>query len=528
MDSSLPSLTSAPGGTSGFLVAHPSPGASTCLVIGGVNASGAAVPPLASYREVLWLTSSAAPPPPPAAAPSARLHLLPLMLPPRELVTALEHFIRRDLRRLPAVLVSASFLAEDREENASVMGDIFAVLQKSHGVRQTRQQDGFRWQQHLLCNLPAYAQNRVPASWQDALRGLPAFVCGAGPSLDVSAPVLAAHANEAVIFASDSSLRGLHRHGVSADFTVSIDVAKQPEKCLPPDGRPARAVLAAVSPPAWTHAMKPGSFFFLSSGQVTLDWLARQGVATTGLIARENCGNTALELACYLGCAPIYLFGLDLALDANHPTPRHNAGTDASLYVASGFAAAQKHPHVPGNYTASVPTWAPADWRSLDERLAGWPAGLVTNVNDRGARFRNTTLLHPAAFVLEGVNPGKRGALARLPAATSPESRAPSALSRLRQIAREAKARLKPLRAALRDQGPAGAAQIFGNFFRGGDQGAAFGAFSFKLMPHLLPPLEGSPADWSVFIDEFEELARTATDMPELSQPIAAAVPTPA
>ena len=384
------------------------------------------------------------------------------------------------------------------------------LLAAHHGARITRQRDGYDWQRHLLQNLPGYAERRVPASWKDALRGMPAFVCGAGPSLDVSAPVLAAHAGHAVVFSADSALRALNRHGVQADFGVSIDVAKRPEKCLPPGNPPPRIVLSAVSPPAWLSAAPRDHCYFLSSGQVTLDWLAAQGVAKTELAARENCGNTALELARYLGCAPIYLFGLDLALDAGNPAHRHNSAVDATVYAASGFDAEQQHPHVPGNYAESVPTFAFSDWRSLDERLASWPGNLVINVNDRGARFRNTRLVHPADFSFNPAGADKLPALARLAPSPRPEAASAPALKRLRAVARRAAARAEMLRTEFRAHGPAGAVQVFREGLVDPEARAVFGAFSLKLMPHLLPPTEGDAAFWSALIDEFTALAGLA------------------
>ena len=179
----------------------------------------------------------------------------------------------------------------------------------------TRQNDGLTRQRHVLQNLPGYVRHRLPSAWAGALRGLPALVCGAGPSLDVTLPALAAAAGHAVVFSADSALRALARAGVTADFAVSIDADKVPENCLPAGSPPARVVLASVSPPAWRGARLPAPPLFLSGPQVTDDWLAAQGGARTAVTAAESCGNTALALAEHLGCCPIYVFGMYLAVD---------------------------------------------------------------------------------------------------------------------------------------------------------------------------------------------------------------------
>ena len=496
----------------GFLVAERYPGALTCVVIGAPGEE--ARTDFAHYREILWCTDGDNRADPNRCFGQANVHRLPLAQPPPQRTAALEHFIRRDPRRLPSLFVSETILQADAEAYGHCVAEIHALLEQNHRARLTRQKDGFSWQQNLLRNAAAYAQRRVPAAWHNALSGFPAFVCGAGPSLDVSAPGLAAHATAGIVFAADSALRTLARHGVRADFTVSIDLAKVPEKCLPmaAEFAPGRVILSAVSPPTWTTALPPDRQFFLSSNQITLDWLAALGVALTPLNANENCGNTALELARFLGCAPIYLFGLDLALADDNPAARHASGADASIYTHSGFDAAQQHPRVPGNYAETVPTWAPTDWRALDARLASWPARLVHNVNDRGARFRNTTLMHPRDFSLPAAHREKSSALAQLAAADA--ERADKFHPRLRAIGTRASSEVGPLRAALRAEGPAAVVARLRKFFADNDAGRAFGAFSLKLMPHLLPPTEGDAAFWSGLLDEFAALAQLAASSP--------------
>ncbi|MBC7368204.1 MAG: DUF115 domain-containing protein [Undibacterium sp.] len=223
-----------------------------------------------------------------------------------------ERFLRRDPRHLPPLYVTAG---TDGSAYAAIIEATHPALESAHGTRLTRQKDGFIWQKHVLRNAPAYIGQRLPAAWAGALHGLPAFICGAGPSLDVSLPALAAAADRAVIFSADSALRALARHGVAADFAVSIDAAKVPEKCLPSTHLPVRAVLASVSPSAWQTALPAAQTFFLSGPQVTHDWFATRGVPRTALAVAESCVCTALRLAHHLGCDPIYLFGMDLAFD---------------------------------------------------------------------------------------------------------------------------------------------------------------------------------------------------------------------
>ena len=349
----------------------------------------------------------------------------------------------------------------------------------------------------------------MPPGWQGALRGWPAFVCGAGPSLDLSAPILEKNARQGVVLAADSALRTLARHGIRADFAVSIDAAKAPEKCLPEASfPPSRVILSAVSPPAWTSPLAPPDYTFLASRQITLDWAEQHGIPRTPVDASESCGATALKLAHFLGCAPIYLFGLDLAVAADRPAERHAVGADATLYTQSGYNPAQAFPRVPGNYEETVPTFARTDWHALNELLGTWPRGVVHNVNDRGARFANTTLVHPRDFSVASAGGGITAPLEQLAPAAAVA--ATKFQSELRAHGQRALRAMAPLRAALERSGPAGAAAEFRNFLGHPGAAPAMGAFAFKLMPHLFPPIEGDAAFWRTLIDEFEILAIAA------------------
>lgn len=490
------------------------PGATTCILIGQPDAGLAA--DLGRYRHTLWFTDavSAQPASTKPKSPSTQ-RVLVETAPAEELAPLLARFLGHNQRRLPSLYVTPTVLERCQPAYEAAITGVHAFLEHQHQARVTRQKDGFTWQKHLFQNTAAYVRRRVPSAWAGTLQGLPAFVCGAGPSLDVSAPRLAPAARCGIVFAADSALRTLARHDLPVDFAVSIDAAKVPAKCLPPASLPSRVILTTVSPPGWCDALPEDRWRFVSSNQITEDWLGAHGVPRTEIPARENCGATALELARFLGCSPIYLFGLDLAVDAASPAQRHASGADASLYTASGYDPTQQLPTVPGNYAAQVPTFAMGDWQALDARLADWPAGLVSNVTDRGARFRNTTLVPPGEFTLADHPVDKPAALALLAVNDSgAPAAAAGALSLLRDTGNRAAHLVDPLRSALRKKGPPAVAQRFREFLAGPDAGAIFGAFSFKLMPHLLPPVEGDADFWQSLIEEFGALANAAAQVP--------------
>lgn len=473
------------------------PGATTAIAIGPLPAEALALLP--PVRALLWIAPEASVAP---ALPAGTALYRATAFTRAAVAPELERLLRLDARHLPSVLTP---LAVD-PELIPVIALVADVLEQNHRARVTRQRDGFRWQQHVLANLGAYARQPLSATWANSLAGRPAVVCGAGPSLDVSAARLAPVAGQVVIFAADSALHTLAKHGITADFVVSIDVAKEPGKCLPAGHTPRHTILSPVSPPAWRTAVPTDLVHFVASNQLTTDWLAAQGVPRPPLAVAENCGVTALVLARWLGCAPIHLFGLDLALAPG--AQRHTDGADASLYTQSGFNTGQSYPEVPGNYAEKVPTHVLGDWRALDRRLADWPAGLVVNVNDRGAKLGNTTLVAPAQFTLESTG-AKVEWLAAFPDST-PAVDATAPLARLRAAGQQCTAIMPHLRAALQAGGPDTLVPLLRRILADETTSRMLGGYALKLMPHLLPPIEGDDAFWAGQLDELAELSALA------------------
>jgi len=293
---------------------------------------------------------------------------------------------------------------------------------------------------------------------------------------------------------------------VKADIVVSVDVAKTPKKCLPEAGVPALAVLSMVSPPDWPTRMPSGACAYLSSNQITVDWLERQGFPRTAVSGMENCGATALELARHLGCEPIYLIGMDLALSGQGAVQRHHSGADKDLYSNSGFEAAARFPEVPGNHGGRVRTHVIGDWRTLDARLKGWPAGLVFNVNDRGALLANTTVIQPGELQVPAVGFDREALLARLGCAGVNAPLPAELRAKLLELCGRLDSSLIALRALEAKGGVAPLIAEWRGLLQNPDTAQFLGAFSFKLIPHLIPPVEVTLAQCVEWRKELEEL----------------------
>ncbi len=494
----------------GFCFEQPTEGATLAIVVGSLNAE--TVPTLLRYRAILWFVSPLDRATWPAGLPEPfRVVEIPVSA-PNVIDDALEAFVRRDPLRLPTVLLGAAVMRDAAAADA--LGTITPALRRILTNRVTRQRDGFFWQRNILSNLSAYARRRLPAEWAGALAGFPAVVCGAGPSLDLTGPLLKNWASRAVVFSADSALGALARQGVVADFGVSVDVSKVPQKCLECVPEPPRwLVLANLSPPSWSQVPVAGGIVFCSSRQVTVDWLQQQGVARTLVPVVDNCGVTALALARFLGCAPIYLLGMDQSLDENDAQRRHFQGVNVELYTQSGFNAEMRHPRVPGNYALTVPTHIQADWQALNNLLDSWPQGLVVNVTDRGARLNNTTLMAPGDWRLPAGGDAKAPRLEGLTLLSPPEEPLAAILMRVRAVAQSRLAQIEAFAAMVAKGGPPLAKQGFRELFMDADFASLMGAFSLKLMPYLSSPFEGDVGLWEGLVAECLELTRLAAQL---------------
>jgi len=492
----------------GFYFEHPSKASTLAVVVGRLSAVTA--PTLLSFRGILWVVEQEGQGTWPEGVPEpvARVGLAEGAF--SAVAAALESFVARDVRSLPAVLISDAAAAAPL--CAEALAEITAVFRSVGATRMTRQLDGYAWQKHVLHNMADYIRHRLPDFWEGALAGLPAVICGAGPSLDVSASFLKKVHHEVVVFSADSALRALSRQGVAVDFGVSIDVAKVPEQCLAGvTSPPLWMVLSSLSPPEWAQVSAVGRRLFCSSLQVTVDWLRGQGVARSGVLAEENCGVTALALARFLGCGPIYLLGMDQALDEKNQQRRHHEGVSAELYAASGFNPDISFPRVPGNYARTVPTHLGADLQALNASLSEWPEGLVYNVTDRGARLSNTTLVAPQHWRVASQGPPKAGRIGALKISVEPEANVALVLARVRSVAEARLPEVEALVAVAAQRDPVQIRNAFCALFKNQAFARLLGAFALKVMPHLFPPLEEEPVFWLQLVEECQSLTRLMT-----------------
>ena len=163
----------------------------------------------------------------------------------------------------------------------------------------------------------------------------------------------------------------------------------------------------------------------------------------------------------------------------------------------------KNYPKVPGNYQDEVATPLLREWRFLDRRCAALPSGLVHNVIDRGARLRNTTLVHPDHFAADPAWPEKAPALHRLPAAGPTDGPAwPDLRDAVVRVATQAEAVVTQALGELRQGRQRRAVQLLCPLFQDDRFGIVFGNYSLKILPHLLNAEVADARLWLELADE--------------------------
>lgn len=151
----------------------------------------------------------------------------------------------------------------------------------------------------------------------EKFKGVPAIICGAGPSLNKQFKVLKELQNKALIFAGGSSFNALVSHGITPHFSAGIDpnsasTARIQETCHVPVPFFFRNRLH----PDALKLIRGKKLYIPGSGGYDIsDWLEDKLKIDRKEILDEghNVINFEVEIAKKLGCNPIIFVGMDLA-----------------------------------------------------------------------------------------------------------------------------------------------------------------------------------------------------------------------
>jgi hypothetical protein len=239
---------------------------------------------------------------------------------------------RLDPRSL-ACLITPAYKEPYSEELRSLRQAVDRFQEKDRINEATLKRFGRRWVKNLAHNAERLLQYPGITRLRGLALGLPATVLAAGPSLDELLPLLKDVRERSLIVCVDTALRSALRAGVQPDFVVVVDPqywnARHLDRCVSPS-----SILiseAAVWPSVFRF---PFRAHYLCSSLYPLGRYIeeRAGAAKGSLGAGGSVSTSAWDFARLLGCAPIYLAGLDLGF------PGGKTHADASLFEQRSLA----------------------------------------------------------------------------------------------------------------------------------------------------------------------------------------------
>lgn len=150
----------------------------------------------------------------------------------------------------------------------------------------------------------------------EKFNGVPAIICGAGPSLDKQLPLLAKLKSRALIFAGGSSLNGLSARNVLPHFGAGID--PNPTQFLRLSSSQAYEVPFFYRSRMLTDAFRmirgPRLYISGAGGYDLPEFYEEElGLTAEYLDEGHNVVNFCTEIATRMGCSPIIYIGMDLA-----------------------------------------------------------------------------------------------------------------------------------------------------------------------------------------------------------------------
>ncbi|MCB1067819.1 MAG: motility associated factor glycosyltransferase family protein [Simkania sp.] len=178
---------------------------------------------------------------------------------------------------------------------------------------------------NVLANFSRIDQAFYANKMGGAFKGIPAIICGAGPSLQDELEHLRKLEDQALIFAGGSAITGLSQAGILPHFGVAIDPNFEEVHRF-------RKSLAFEVPLLYTNRLHPevfdtfngphGYIHAMTGGPLELWWEKEIGIEPLPLqggfdIEALSVTTTCLEIATTMGCDPIILVGVDLAFTGN-------------------------------------------------------------------------------------------------------------------------------------------------------------------------------------------------------------------
>lgn len=211
------------------------------------------------------------------------------------------------------VVVTPGYREAYPQDVRAFLDEVPSLLQRTAISRATYNCRAQVWVRDILDNLDCLVTAPPFLRLENAYAGIPAFIVGAGPSLDKNIQHLRDAAKRGIVFATNSGALALARHGIEPQVVVCIESIDCSDKLrqLPCLERSIRAFSLSAAPENLT--VGNGPLLPLHEAISQIDGPLQQLTGVSGVLTLGSVSTTALSLARICGCTPIVLVGQDLA-----------------------------------------------------------------------------------------------------------------------------------------------------------------------------------------------------------------------
>jgi len=232
-----------------------------------------------------------------------------------------------------AIIENGATMATFPEAAEALRSQVTIYRKKDEINAATLRRFGRLWVNNLSRNIRIAAACPGLSSLVARFHGFPALVLAAGPSLDEIAGLLPELAKRMVIICVDTALRTVLRTGVEPDFIIVVDPqywnVRHLDRCCSPGS--ILITEAAVWPSVLRFRARQTALCssIYPLGRYVED---RLGPPKGSLGAGGSVATTAWDFARIIGCAPLYMAGLDLSF------PDGKTHANASLFEQRSLA----------------------------------------------------------------------------------------------------------------------------------------------------------------------------------------------
>ena len=242
---------------------------------------------------------------------------------------------------------------------------------------------------------------QLELSLRDAFAGVPAIICGAGPSISEQLPALKAIENRALIFGAGTGINVLNANGIFPHFGIGLDPTEfQASRVRTNYAYETPFFVRSRLNVQASHTLHGPKIYVngLATSRLS-NWFEEQlAIATDApLPTGISSSNFAIDQAIALGCNPIILVGMDLAYSASsrypavikaHPAEPKNVHHEVAAQTSKqivGYSSCGTHLNTKYEWLIESNIISECSYRNPDVRIYNaTPGGLLI----RGIPYR--------------------------------------------------------------------------------------------------------------------------------------------